>query len=738
MRKTCSMPLRSAQVSPGRITPSRKSARMRTVLLQPVRLALVSATVTILSLGQSALAEDAGLTDVVAPGAKVEQLATGFQFVEGPAWDAANQCLYFTDIPPGHILRYQRGVVSVANSESGQANGLMFDARGRLVACEHRGRRVSRVDKTGDPANDVVARFDGRKLNSPNDLWLDQHGGIYFTDPRYGARDDLEQDVEAVYYVDAAGKITRIIHDLVKPNGIALSPDGTMLYVMDNGADKAYRYKVLGPGRIGKGEHIYDVKHPDGMTVDVKGRTYVGAQGGVWVFDADGRRLGVIDTPEQPTNCTFGGHANQTLFITARKSLYAIETKTRGWHVHLDGVPVKGIDELRKARKTLAERRRRIIMNNDGNDARQHDEGEPWTIENFLSKRTSPLVGTHVDTIFYCDGVFNLHTHRSDETEILADEGGQTWVWTKKLHAMGTDPLELTLDFGHARGIEVFWSMRMNDTHDSNPDHRHLLAKWKRDHPGFLMSTEDARPRYGGKRWSAVNYELESVRDKVFRIFEDVCTRYDVDGVELDFFRHPFYFKPQGQGDDVTQQQCDLMSDLLRRIRKMTEEVGLKRGRPILVSARVPDSTGYARAIGLDLERWGRENLVDMLAGSGYFHLEPWESFAALGKELDIPVYAVLSGSRMVSVGSPEGKGEIEQWRGEALHAWESGVDGIYTFNRFNPHDPIFRELGDPDQLRKLEHAYEFNEGNAIDYWLKDGTRFLRRPGQPGGASKTE
>ena len=183
--------------------------------------------------------------------------------------------------------------------------------------------------------------------------------------------------------------------------------------------------------------------------------------------------------------------------MTARTSLYGIETKTRGWHVHLDGVPVGDMTALRKARKIAAERKRRIIQNNDGNDAREHKKGDPWTIENFLRQRTSRLLGSQVDSIFYCSGVFNLYTHRSDETELLARGGKRTWVWSEKLIEMGTDTLEVTADFCKAHDIEVFWSMRMNDTHDSDPKNAFLMPQWKLDHPAYLISTLAKRPSSG-------------------------------------------------------------------------------------------------------------------------------------------------------------------------------------------------------------------------------------------------
>ncbi len=387
--------------------------------------------------------------------------------------------------------------------------------------------------------------------------------------------------------------------------------------------------------------------------------------------------------------------------------------------------------DYRAARSEARNRRRRIIMNNDGNDMHHADPGSPKTPEFFLSRRTTALLDSQVDSIFYCTGVFNYYKHPSEESELLVREG-VPGRFLKAMLAQGTDPLETMIAFCRAHGREIFWSMRMNDTHDSgNPD---LLCQWKRDHPEYLVGEKDTPVPYpfGCNRWSSVDYGLEPVRDKVYRILEDVCTRYDVDGIELDFFRHPVLFREQMTGKPISDEQRGKMTGLMERIRAMTERVGRERGKPILVGIRVPDSVDYLKALGIDLVPWLEADLVDVLVGGGYFHMTPWKDWAAMGHAHDVPTYACLVSRRLMDGGQPEADTASKIWRGEALNAWKDGVDGIYTFNRFNPEDAIFRELGDPDLLAALPHtdqqSFVADIWSRPERWLKDGDRFVNRP----------
>ncbi len=273
------------------------------------------------------------LSDLVAPGAECEKVAGGFQFVEGPAWSPRGYLL-FSDIPDSRIV-----MISV-NGEplsflhpSGRANGLVFDAAGNLYACQGGARQVARVSLDGK-LTPLASSCGGKKLNSPNDLALDGQGGIYFTDPRYGSTDGVEQDVMGVYYW-SSGAVRRVVDDLRRPNGILVSSDGTRLYVAEPDERQLYLYPIESPGKLGKGKLIFtgdrelDRGGPDGMALDAQGNIYATYRG-VTVLDPQGKLIGRIPIPENPANCTFGGKDRKTLFITARTSLYKLRMKVEG------------------------------------------------------------------------------------------------------------------------------------------------------------------------------------------------------------------------------------------------------------------------------------------------------------------------------------------------------------------------------------------------------------------------
>lgn len=391
------------------------------------------------------------------------------------------------------------------------------------------------------------------------------------------------------------------------------------------------------------------------------------------------------------------------------------------------------VNSLLAERKKARRRMRRIIMNNDGND--MNVSANPnVTVDQFLEKRTKALVSSHVDSIFYCDGVNNVYSHLSEITELPVDNE-RAMNLIQVLKNQGTDTLTEMVKFCKQNNKEIFWSMRMNDNHDATRPE--LLSKFKKTHPEYLVGKHGDRMPQMSNKWSALDYGVAEVRNQVERTIEDVVTRYDIDGVELDFCRHPAFFKAQFYANDVTQEECDMLTGMIQNIRTICDKAAIVRGRVLLIGIRVPDSLGYCKAIGIDLEAWLRDGLIDLMIGADYFKLEPWENWVALGRKYNVPAYAGFEQRRMVNEKiHPEKESAIEIWRGEAYMAWKSGVNGIYTFNRFNPKDPLFWEIGDPLKLEKLKRidqiSYVNLEGNTgylkPEYWLKDGRKYLKEP----------
>ena len=283
---------------------------------------------------------DAGLSELI-ESTEATRLCTGFTFIEGPVWVPAEACLLFSDIPNNRIHRWHEGLTEARlyRQPSQYANGLTLDHDGNLLACEHMGRRVSRA-AFGAPAETLVDRFEGRRFNSPNDVVVHSSGAIYFTDPTYGMMDHAvsrELPHQGVYRLSPDGGLTCVEMSFVQPNGLAFSPDESLLYVGDSAELIVRRFPVQPDGSLGEGDLFVDMRDddragpPDGMRVDEDGRLWTTGAGGVWVIATDGTRLGVLALPDEyPANLAFGGSGFSTLYLTAFTSLYRVETRVRG------------------------------------------------------------------------------------------------------------------------------------------------------------------------------------------------------------------------------------------------------------------------------------------------------------------------------------------------------------------------------------------------------------------------
>jgi len=305
--------------------------------------------------------KDPRIDQLIPPGAQMEVLAGGFEWTEGPLWIKDGGYLLFSVIPPNKVCKWKEGEgVSIFLKPSGLtgpkdlraepgSNGLILDPKGNLVLCQHGDRRMARMDAPlSSPASKFVTladKYDGKKLNSPNDGCYHSSGALYFTDPPYGLAQRMEDptkelDFQGVYRLGTDGKLTLLTKEITRPNGIAFSPDEKTLYVGSSDQDKAIwmAYEVKADGTLGKGRVWVDetdrVKKgekglPDGMKVDIHGNVFATGAGGVHVFAPDGTLLGTLATGEATSNCAWGEDGS-TLFITADQYLVRIRTSTKG------------------------------------------------------------------------------------------------------------------------------------------------------------------------------------------------------------------------------------------------------------------------------------------------------------------------------------------------------------------------------------------------------------------------
>jgi len=296
-----------------------------------------AAVAMVLATGVSLAQDTPKAISGLGPIGPITKAAGKYAFTEGPAADADGN-VYFSDIPNQTIHKLDlASKVTVFRTKSNFANGLMVNAKGEIIACEMDGAVVA-LSADGKDRRVIAGTYEGKRFNAPNDLVLDKAGGVYFTDPAFRAPMPLPQGKTAVYYVDAAGKVTRLIDDLPNPNGVRLSPDEKTLYVFPTGQKTMMSYPVMGPGKIGPGKAFCELEQAkaggngggDGGAIDSRGNVYITSGIGLQVFDPTGKKLGTITFPEQPSNATFGGKDLKTLVVTARTSVYTCPMEVAG------------------------------------------------------------------------------------------------------------------------------------------------------------------------------------------------------------------------------------------------------------------------------------------------------------------------------------------------------------------------------------------------------------------------
>jgi gluconolactonase len=294
------------------------------------------------------LVRDPRFDSLVSPEARLRRLADGFIWAEGPVWLPDEDALLWSDIPNNRVMRWAAsdGAVTERYRPSDFANGHTLDHDGRVLACEQGPRRIARYEADGTRTN-VVDRYQGKRLNSPNDLVVASDGAIWFTDPPYGIVSDregykAESELGRCYvfrFDRQTGELDIVSDDLIDPNGLAFSPDERTLYVADtssgrvpNGFHNILAFDVVDGRRLTRAREftVIDPGVPDGFRVDVDGNVWTSAGDGIHVLTPDATELGRILLPEPAANCTFGGPAGQTLFITATSTLWSIDVGIRG------------------------------------------------------------------------------------------------------------------------------------------------------------------------------------------------------------------------------------------------------------------------------------------------------------------------------------------------------------------------------------------------------------------------
>lgn len=390
---------------------------------------------------------------------------------------------------------------------------------------------------------------------------------------------------------------------------------------------------------------------------------------------------------------------------------------------------------LAAARQMAARRRRRIIYNNDGDDIWAPGAN---TVEKFLALRHDPLLDSQVDSVFYCTTQsFNRFTHHTKVAEIfLAKSGNFAGNNLAGFLEQQTDGLRMSTQFARKHGLETIWTLRMNDIHDAwTPE---FVSDWKRQQPRRVMSSLEAAKDFQDRRrlWSLVDFEHADVAPRLIAIIREVLANYDVDGVELDFMRAPFFFRSTYEGRPCTVRELGILTQLVRDIRKAVLQDSNTRGKPFLLTARVPSTVALCRKIGIDVASWLQEGLVDVLSlGGGYITFDlPVTEMIELGHRHGVSVYPCLSQSGLMQR-PPRGKSikqPAEAWLGAAASLWAHGADGIYTFNLFpGPGTQADRDyarqvltaIGSPEKLRDSSIQYAISDAGwwmPSHYWAKD------------------
>ena len=404
-------------------------------------------------------------------------------------------------------------------------------------------------------------------------------------------------------------------------------------------------------------------------------------------------------------------------------------------------------DAWEAQRQRILDRPREVFYNTDGCDAvyfglQGHTKAA--TPENFKAERFAYCLGTETTTLSYCvtGGGFGhvlydskVASHFSAQPD---DSGGRGRNVLDELLAQGTDPMRLAVEFCREHSLECFACLRMNDTHDGIHSAKKPSIFWspfKEAHPDALFGSEEHRTPYC--TWTAVDFNHPAVHKYYHDVVEELCKLYDIDGFEYDFMRHAQLFRSVANGGRASQAELDTATALMRDLRAVTEAAGHAKGRPVMIAIRVPDSVEYCNAIGIDIERWLSEKLVDILITTSYFQLNPWRYTVDLARKYGVKCLASLDESRIRPPHLPLGsRNSLQSYQAQALAAMRQGVDGIYVFNA-EYGALTSRAFAKPETLKfkdKLYYAtYRGSGGYLPGGYLRNGEFFSNMPAvEPG------
>ncbi len=390
-------------------------------------------------------------------------------------------------------------------------------------------------------------------------------------------------------------------------------------------------------------------------------------------------------------------------------------------------------------RQEALNRPRRILWNDDGCDIYYWDKGVPVTVENARKRinwsAPTELAESKADTLIFnplACGFCNLITDTKCGDLLTTPPAPETGKYISAFPALleqGTDYLKLGEEFSRACGKEFFASMRMNDVHDAYwPDGKKhfLFPKFKEDHPEYLFGSPTKSLPHGC--WSMVDYGEPEVRERMKGCLREFCENYDIDGLEYDFTRDPMLLKSVAKTGYASQADCDFITDYMAELREMTETIGRRRGRPILIAIRVPNAPDYCRAAGLDVEEWFRRKLADIMVADNWLKMDSYDASFKVPRQYGAKCYAAVD--NICTAERKDGKQSADWHPGAIGEALASSADGVYYFNCFGPIVKVrlTADLADVYGKDKFYIANSDWEGSRLMSFIRDGYKYSKRP----------